>query len=496
MLMFSPVSPASAAPVYGSRVLVLSQGPSGDWDQAGVSQPAVVASGGLWHMWYTGTDGIASAIGYAISSDGRHWNRIQNKAVTISGAGWSGPAYQPTVVADAPGSFQMWFSGDLVGGSIGRAVGGDGVNWMGASAVLLAGGPGSWDEGGVGEPTVVRDSSGYWMWYAGVDSTGGNASIGLATSPDGVTWAKSLSNPILIPKAGEWFSAGLGAPAAAVLSDGRFILWFSGSDGQTTRIGRVTSMDGVSWTSPELALDVGEPATADGAKTSDPAPSGENADTLWYSGFDRVTWRILLAVPAAASQPASIVTGPTAACAFTFGIGAVGAAAFLRSDRFRYAFHAIPLAFKWVREKNLNSFVRGQIYQYIRENPGDYYSQILKATCTSNGNLVHHLQMLERGGYITNVKEGRLVRFYPKGIPVPSGDGIKYSALQIRLIERIREKPGITQVELAKIMDAKKQTIAYNVWTLAELGVVNVRRVGKDTFLEIIDKKDGEEVEE
>ena len=491
-LLFWPT--ASAAPVYESRQIALGQGPMGAWDQAGVMQPNVLLSGSLYRMWYAGTDGLASGIGYAVSGDGRQWDRVLTDPVTITGSGWTGNVMHPSVLPWGTAGYQMWFSRDIIGGAIGHSTTSDGMSWGNADTVMQADASFSWEAGGIGEPTVLRDQSGFWMWYIGVDASGRNASMGLATSSDGVNWNKATSNPILRPVAGGWYSVGVRNPAAVLLDDGTFVLWFAGIDGQSSRIGRMTSTDGVSWSAPELILDLGEAGTADGVQVADPAPSGTDTDTLWYSGFDGVTWRILMAVPRQAASSPSIVTSSTAAVAFTTGVGAVGAATFLTSDRFKYAFFGIPLAFRGVREKNFDPFVRGQIYQYIRENPGDYYTSIMHATGATNGNLAHHLHVLEKQGFISMSKDGRLVRFYPKNMPVPRDDGIRFSALQVRMLERISKTPDLTQIELAKALGIKKQTAAYNIWSLAENGVIEVRTIGNKTYLHLAKEQVGEEV--
>jgi len=487
---------AAAAPVYESRQIALGPGLIGAWDQAGVMQPTVLLSGGIHRMWYTGTDGLTTGIGYAVSGDGRQWNRVLTDPVTIAGPGWVGVTKHPSVLPWGTAGYQMWFSRDITGGAIGHATTADGMSWGNANTVMQADISIPWEKGGIGEPTVLRDPSGFWMWYVGVDASGGNASIGLATSADGITWNKAVSNPILHPAAGEWYSGGIRSPASVILSDGTFVLWFDGTDGQSSRIGRMTSEDGVSWTAPELVLDLGEAGTADGVQVGDPAPSANDMDALWYAGFDSATWRILLAVPQRFATPPSIVTGPNAAAAFAMGVTLVAVGAFISSERFKYAFFAIPLAFRSRKDKDLDHFVRGQIYQYIRENPGDYYSSIMNATGVTNGNLVHHLRVLEKREYISRAEDGRLVRFYPKGTPVPRGDGIRYSALQVRILEQITRLPGINQTELAKMLALKKQTVAYNVWVLADDGVIEVRTIGNKTHLHIAKGPVGQEVPE
>lgn len=493
-MMLLPCFPsATATPVYGSRQIALGQGPIRAWDQAGVMQPAVLLTGSLHRMWYVGTDGLTTGIGYAVSGDGRQWSRVLTDPVTMTGPGWTGPALNPSVLPWGTTGYQMWFSRDLMGGAIGHATTADGMAWGNANIVMHVDVSLAWERGGIGEPTVLRDESGFWMWYVGVDASGGNASIGLAISSDGLGWSRSGSNPLLQPTAGEWYSGGIRSPAAVILSDGTFVLWFNGTDGQSSRIGRITSRDGVSWSAPEMVLDLGEAGTADGVQIGDPSPSGADMDTLWYSGFDGVTWRILLAVPQQSSSPPSIVTSSTAAVAFTMGVSAVGAATVVTSDRFKYAFFGIPLAFRAIREKNYDPFVRGQIFQYIRENPGDYYSSIMHATGATNGNLAHHLHVLEKQGFVVAAKDGRLVRFYPKDMPIPSGNGVRFSALQYRMLERITKTPDITQIELAKALGVKKQTVAYNIWSLAESGVIEIRTIGNKTYLHIAKEPVGEE---
>ena len=137
---------------------VLSAGPAGTWDDTEVYRPWVIydPDSALYYMWYVGWNGnVVSAgaelIGLATSPDGIHWTK-------------------------------------------------DTVN----NPVLENGPVGSWDHWNVGVPVVLRDGTGYQMWYTGVDSTGYAENgyylrqTGRATSSDGIIWEKdSLNNPVM-----------------------------------------------------------------------------------------------------------------------------------------------------------------------------------------------------------------------------------------------------------------------------------------------------------
>ncbi len=57
---------------------ILLPDPTSDWECYNVFNPAVIHHNGLWHMWYRaqGLDWV-SRIGYAVSRDGLHWNRLR-----------------------------------------------------------------------------------------------------------------------------------------------------------------------------------------------------------------------------------------------------------------------------------------------------------------------------------------------------------------------------------------------------------------------------------
>ena len=52
--------------------------PTSDWECYNVFNPAVIHHNGLFHMFYRaqGLDWV-SRIGYAVSEDGVHWNRLR-----------------------------------------------------------------------------------------------------------------------------------------------------------------------------------------------------------------------------------------------------------------------------------------------------------------------------------------------------------------------------------------------------------------------------------
>ena len=79
-----------------------------------MNRPIVVRRNGEYHMWYTGQAKGRSAIGYARSSDGLKWVRIQKQPVlnprTRSGQGVA--LMVPHVLLESSARhWRMWYSG-------------------------------------------------------------------------------------------------------------------------------------------------------------------------------------------------------------------------------------------------------------------------------------------------------------------------------------------------------------------------------------------------
>jgi hypothetical protein len=90
---------------------------------------------------------------------------------------------------------------------------------------LELGGPGSFDENGLGEPAVWQSHGYYWMLYTGRDGNE-NRRLGLARSTDGVRWVKL---PAVFGGSQPWNSKVLCDPAVEV-SGGSILVWFGGGD--------------------------------------------------------------------------------------------------------------------------------------------------------------------------------------------------------------------------------------------------------------------------
>jgi predicted GH43/DUF377 family glycosyl hydrolase len=90
---------------YASTPILLPD-PTSDWECYNVFNPAVIYHNGLWRMWYRaqGLDWI-SRIGYAVSADGIHWNRLRR------------PVLEPADVTDSRGVEDprvVWLDGRYV----------------------------------------------------------------------------------------------------------------------------------------------------------------------------------------------------------------------------------------------------------------------------------------------------------------------------------------------------------------------------------------------
>lgn len=150
-------------------------------------------------------------------------------------------------------------------------------------------------------------------------------------------------------------------------------------------------------------------------------------------------------------------------------------------DRYKFYGLFLPLYVKLKRKKILDQFTRGRIYGYLEAHPGAHYSMIKSALELNNSTLAYHLRTLEREEYIKSGKEGKLRCFYPYSAKIQNKNGL--SAMQNKILEIVSNRPGITQKELIATVGASQQVVNYNVNSLKKLGLVEIERNGKETYL-------------
>lgn len=236
---------------------VLEKGPSGSWDDIGIDGGSIIFDGTIYHMWYNGyKQGDWGGIGHATSSDGINWSKDAVNPGFQPGPSGSfddGSVANPCVIKVGD-TYKMWYDG-WGGGHlqvrIGYTTSTNGRLWTrhSSNAVLDHGESGSWNQVGVYSPVVVLNGNTYHMWYTGYD--GNEWRIGYATSPDGITWTEHPDNPVMKGDSGWEFAFSLRAYSiwtGGVIFDGtRFHMFYSGAVGSGAKIGYATSDNGYTW---------------------------------------------------------------------------------------------------------------------------------------------------------------------------------------------------------------------------------------------------------
>ncbi len=212
--------------------------------------PFVVQVGSTYRMWYEivgacGPWGWCDQIYSATSTDGVSFTP-QGLALGLGPAGTFDEASvsDAHVVSAGDGTYGMYYTGTdvLRDAEIGLAVSTDLVTWTRSSAnpVLPFGAPGAWDNAHVASPSVAQTGSTWTMYFYGF-ANGSTASIGIATSGDGLSWTKAAGNPAITPEAGPaWDDTSVAFPDFSVDGAGPH-LYFRGSNASTSSIGLYTS---------------------------------------------------------------------------------------------------------------------------------------------------------------------------------------------------------------------------------------------------------------
>jgi predicted GH43/DUF377 family glycosyl hydrolase len=180
---------------------VLPLGAAGSIDEQQVGYVAVIKDGAEYKMFYSANDATNTwRVALATSIDARHWTKVPGKLAggAILDTGPAGSfdfacAYQPSVVKERDQLYRMWYRGCVARGAangpskgtIGYAESNDGITWIklpqpspDGSALGVGPAP-AFDSGGLTTPSVLRDASGWSMYYAGFDTLG-QYSAGLA----------------------------------------------------------------------------------------------------------------------------------------------------------------------------------------------------------------------------------------------------------------------------------------------------------------------------
>jgi predicted GH43/DUF377 family glycosyl hydrolase len=210
---------------------VLLPEPSSDWECYNVFNPGVVHHNGLFHMYYRaqGLDWV-SRLGYAVSEDGVHWNRLRHPLLEPHDGSDSRGVEDPRVV-EIDGVFYMTYTAygrEFQGQGEPTHAGGGILPMIARSENLI-----TWQRLG----PIVRgeDNKDHVLFphkvngrYAALHRRWPH--VWLATSDDLLTWPEQEMRPIFGPRPGGWDSKSVGANGVPVETEHGWLLLYHGYD--------------------------------------------------------------------------------------------------------------------------------------------------------------------------------------------------------------------------------------------------------------------------
>ncbi len=183
--------------------VVLETPENNTWESLGPTNPSIIFDGQLYHLWYVSAGTGSWKIGYASSSDGKHWTKSANNPLDIPMLDFVGGV----TVKKINGMYHMWYHVGQGGKNIAlyhaTATSADQKQWVCTESCEVFGrGPTRFDSEDVVAPDVLIFPDRYLMWYTG--NNGSNWLTGLATYNIPVTptpaptTAPSPSQPLII----------------------------------------------------------------------------------------------------------------------------------------------------------------------------------------------------------------------------------------------------------------------------------------------------------
>ena len=123
----------------------------------------------------------------------------------------------------------------------------------------------------------------------------------------------------------------------------------------------------------------------------------------------------------------------------------------------------------------------------IRENPGITQKQITGTVRCSRGSVCYHLHQLEKTGKIRKLHLGTTPQYYPSA-ELPSPDTLIEQTILLllsrkksgRFLRTLYEHPGITQKELAALLNIRPTTAHWYLHTYTKSRILSVEQNGRE----------------
>ena len=131
---------------------------------------------------------------------------------------------------------------------------------------------------------------------------------------------------------------------------------------------------------------------------------------------------------------------------------------------------------------------RDKIIDFILKNPGIHFNELLRKTNLSPGNLVWHVDILEKYKVIKKESFEHYIVYFPyyQSNPISNLDlKLQKSELTLKVLEMIEKEPGIWNNSITKKMKINRKTIHYHIKKLSDLGLIYSEKTGskKKLFL-------------
>ncbi len=147
---------------------------------------------------------------------------------------------------------------------------------------------------------------------------------------------------------------------------------------------------------------------------------------------------------------------------------------YITSEGFSYTLLSIlaPFYSRIAKEEVLDNLTRAQVYDHIRDHPGDHISEISRKLGFDLKTIVYHMNVLRDKREIRVVRNGKFVQCFLKGEEVDT-----LTPLQRRLMAFITENPGKNFGELQSGLGVKERTLRQHLGQLEPR--LEVKRDGK-----------------